>query len=66
MIDDRILYGATEDEHDCRFRAVLDHCQESGLRLKPEKSKFRAREVTFFGYILTGTGLRPDETKLRT
>ena len=64
FINDIVVYGTTEEEHDRRLRDVLDGCQESGLRLKLAKCQFRSIEVTFFGHVLTSTGLKPDEAKI--
>ena len=64
FIDDIVVYGTTQEEHHRRLRDVLDRCQESGFRLKPAKCQFRSTEVTFFGHVLTSTGLMPDEAKI--
>ncbi|VDI53876.1 Hypothetical predicted protein [Mytilus galloprovincialis] len=64
-IDDILVWGTKQKEHDDRLRSVLNRCQEVGLTLNAEKCKFRVKEVTYLGHTLSADGVRPDEEKIR-
>lgn len=65
IMDDTIVYGRTEEEHDQRLKAVLKRLEESGLKLNKEKCFFKKSEVKFFGHIISAEGVRPDPEKVR-
>ena len=61
--DDIIIFGKTQQEHDCNLTNVLARLQERGLTVNADKCKFNVSEVTFFGYTIYADGIRPtDET----
>ena len=61
--DDIIVSGKDQQEHDTNLHNVLTRFQERGLTLNAEKCKFSVPEITFFGYTISGSGIRPtDET----
>ena len=62
-IDDIIVYGATEEEHEENLRKVLQRLREVGLKLKPQKCKFFQKEVTYLGHVISAEGLKPDPEK---
>ena len=59
-IDDIIIWGQTEEEHNRRLEAVLPKCEEVGLTLNPEKCQFTMTEVTYIGHVLGKDGISPD------
>jgi hypothetical protein len=65
IMDDTIVYGKTEAEHDNRLEAVLKRIEESGLRLNKQKCHFKKKEVKFFGHIISEDGIRPDPEKVK-
>ena len=61
--DDIIVSGKDQQEQDHNLNNVLTRLQERGLTLNAEKYKFSVPEITFFGYTISGSGIRPaDET----
>ena len=64
-IDDILVWGATQKEHDERLEAVLKRCGEINLTLNREKCQFRVREVSYIGHILNSNGVQPDPEKVR-
>ena len=54
IIDDILMHGKTQKEHDTSLRAVLKKLaiDESGATLNPEKCVFSKKEVKFGGQIL--------------
>ena len=64
FIDDVIVWGATEKEHDERLRRVLDRCKQNGLRLNPLKCRFRQSQVKYFGHVVDRDGVHADGEKI--
>jgi hypothetical protein len=64
FIDDLIVYGTTEDEHDSRLKQVLDRCREINLKLNPQKMRFKCDEVTYLGHVISAEGLKADPRKV--
>lgn len=65
IVDDIIVGGNGDEEHDVNLRRVLDRAREVNLRLNPQKCKFRLSEVSYVGHIFTSKGLRPDPEKTK-
>ena len=63
-LDDILVVGRTEEEHDDRLRQVLKRLDQVGLRLKKEKCEFKKTQVQYLGHVVDGHGLRPAEQKL--
>ncbi|PIK58309.1 hypothetical protein BSL78_04815 [Apostichopus japonicus] len=64
MMDDIIVWGADEAEHNIRLQNVLQRCQENNLKLNIDKCKFKVSEVKYIGHILTSNGIKPDPKKI--
>ena len=52
-IDDVLVFSPTLAEHIDHLRRVLVRIREAGLKLKPSKCHFIAKEVEYLGHILT-------------
>ncbi|KAI8506223.1 hypothetical protein Bbelb_156500 [Branchiostoma belcheri] len=65
IVDDILVHGRTEEEHNSRFRAMLQRARDKCVKLNPEKVVVAAPEVGYFGHILTKDGLKPDPKKVR-
>lgn len=63
IVDDIIVGGRTEAEHDANLKRVLDRARKVNLRLNPLKCKFRLTEVTYVGHVFTSEGLKADPDK---
>ena len=64
-IDDILVWGTNQEEHDERLEAVLNRCEQINLTLNKEKCQFRVPEVTYIGHILNDKGIQPDPEKVR-
>lgn len=65
FLDDILVFGKTQEEHDENLRAVLERLEENGLEINKEKSKFNQPEITFIGHVI-GTGvIRPTLDKVK-
>lgn len=62
-IDDILIFGATEQEHDASLQKVLKTLQSRGVLLNDSKCVFKVPEVEFLGHHLSAEGIRPTEEK---
>ncbi|VDH97221.1 Hypothetical predicted protein [Mytilus galloprovincialis] len=71
IVDDILIYGEGDteeeaiDDHDRKFRALMERCRERNLKLNKEKFKLKLKEVRFIGHLVTSEGLKPDPEKIR-
>ncbi|CAC5402113.1 unnamed protein product [Mytilus coruscus] len=71
IVDDSLIYGEGDteeeaiDDHDRKFRALMERCRERNLKLNKEKLKLKLKEVRFIGHLVTSEGLKPDPEKIR-
>ena len=63
IVNDILIWGSTEEEHDANLRKVLERARQIGLKLNLSKCKFSARSVSFVGHTFTDEGLKPDTEK---
>ena len=67
IVDDLIVWGRNDEEHDQRLIDVLERerVREVQLKLNKKKCKIRVEEVPYIGHTLTSKGLKPDEEKVK-
>ena len=65
VVDDMLIWGARESEHDAKLIKVLNRAVEIGLQLKSDKCKFNVQEVKYVGHIFSHEGLKTDPEKSR-
>ena len=61
MMDDVLVHGKTQQEHDQRLRERL---QVAGVTLNAEKCQFSKKSVKFLGHAVDHTGICPDPDKV--
>ncbi len=64
MMDDTLIHGKTQEEHDERLQQALQRLQETGVTLNSEKCRFAQNSVKFLGHVIDGAGIRPDPDKV--
>ena len=64
-IDDILIWGATDDQHDKRLEEVLKRCAELNLTLNKEKCRFQVQSATYLGNIISADGIKADPEKVR-
>ena len=52
LIDDLLVYGQTQEEHDQRLVAVLDRIKCAGATLNAKKCEFSKSSIKFLGQIV--------------
>ena len=63
QMDDVLVFGKTQQEHDDRLTAVLQCIKDAGVTLNPDKCVFSKRQVKFLGHIVDQNGIQPDPDK---
>ena len=64
LIDDVLVYGATQEDHDKNLLAVLNRIQDAGLTLNREKCVFSTTTIKFLGQVVDVNGIKPDPDKI--
>ncbi|XP_065089799.1 uncharacterized protein K02A2.6-like [Ochlerotatus camptorhynchus] len=62
-LDDLLIAGKTQQDHDRRLNAVLHRIREYGFHLRFEKCRVSLPQIKFLGHIIDKDGLRPDPAK---
>lgn len=65
VMDDVLVYGSNEEEHNQRLTAVLETIRQSGLKLNKAKCRFNRSEICYFGHTISAGGIKPDVSKVR-
>lgn len=63
-LDDVMVYGTNQDEHDKRLAAALQRLSEYGIMLNDQKCVYNAESLEFLGHELSAIGIRPKESRL--
>ena len=65
FIDDVIVGTETEEGHDNLVAEVIRRLEENNLYVKPEKCKWKVREVGFLGVVIGPDGIKMEEEKVK-
>ena len=65
MVDDILVSGSTQQQHDQRLEKVLDKIGEAGVTLNAAKCAFSQPSVRFLGQLVDETGINPDPEKVK-
>ena len=60
IVDDLVVWGQNDEEHDKRLEQVLEHALKSGLKLNRKRCKFSINHITYVGHIFSSNGLEPN------
>ncbi len=64
-IDDILIWGSDEREHDRRPEATLQKCEEMNFTLNEQKCKFNVKQVSYCGHKFTKDRVKPDDSKIK-
>lgn len=64
-IDDLIIYGSTQAQHDERLKTVLELARINNVKFNKEKCEFNVKEIKFLGFIFNENGQAVDNEKVR-
>ena len=65
LVDNILVHGRTQEEHDQQLRAVLHRVRAAGLTLSKEKCEFSKKKIKFLGQVVDGSGVTADPDKIR-
>ena len=63
-IDDVLIYGQTQEEHDQRLKAVLSRLSNASVTLNNDKCVVNVQSVASLGQIVGSDGIKPDPEKI--
>ena len=62
-IDDILVWGRSQEEHDTRLKNALNRCEQIGLTLNKDKCVINSSFLTYIGHELRSEGVKPDKTE---
>ena len=65
FMDDILVYGTTQEQHDGRLEKVMQRIVTAGLKLNHEKCSIRQSQLRFLGHLIDRSGIRPDPDKVK-
>lgn len=65
-IDDIVIFGRTEKEHDDALTKVLSVLKSRNVLLNSQKCKFKVKQITFLGHTLSESGIEPEVDKVES
>ena len=63
VMDDIIVFGTSQQEHDCRLHTVLTRLSSAGITLNSDKCEFSKNSLIFLGHVINPQGISPDPNK---
>ncbi len=64
-MDDVMIFGRNQQEHDARLDAALQAIRSAGVTLNRDKCKFYQDRITFLGHVIDRNGITADPQKKR-
>lgn len=64
FIDDIVIYSQTLEEHEIKFRELMERLVKYNLKVQLEKCEFLKSEVIYLGHSISKDGLRVDGKKI--
>jgi len=64
FIDNILVATDTEEEHDKLVEEVLKRLEENDLFMKPEKYKWKVKEMEFLGVVIRPRGVEMQKKKV--
>ena len=64
-VDDILIYSKNFTSHLTHLKQVFDRLKSAGLKLKPSKCNFAAKQVTYLGHIFSKNGISVDPAKTK-
>ncbi|XP_042345404.1 uncharacterized protein K02A2.6-like [Plectropomus leopardus] len=63
-MDDILVHGRDEKEHEERLQNVLQILKSAGLKLNDRKCRLHQKQLNYLGHRIDGDGIRPDPSKV--
>ena len=65
IMDDIVVWGKDQAEHDMCLKQVMDKAKACGLKFNKGKCRFRQNQFSYVEHVLSGEGLKADPEKIR-
>ena len=65
-IDDMLIWGHSDEDHNRCLIRCLEKAQKIGMTLNVEKCKFKETELIYLGHKVTVNSIEPDENKIKS
>ena len=65
LMDDILVHGSNQQEHDKRLLVTLEWIQHCHITLKKDKCEFSKTSVKFLGHIIEHNGIKPYPEKIQ-
>ena len=65
LIDDILVFGIDEREHQERLITVLQRIKKAGITLNKEKCEIGKTELKFLGHVIDQNGIKADPEKVQ-
>lgn len=63
LMDDVLVFGDDQKQHDSRLTKVLERIESVGVTLNPDKCKLNKSSIKFLGHCIDKDGIRIDPGK---
>ena len=64
MMDDILVFGENQKEHDKNLKEALKRIKMAGLTLNRDKCEFSKDQISFLGQMIDSIGVHPDGSKV--
>ncbi|KAK2727616.1 hypothetical protein QYM36_008187 [Artemia franciscana] len=64
IVDNIIISGKSETEHDVNTRAALTRARERTVKLNKAKCILKSESIPYFGHVISKDGIHPDPNKV--
>ena len=64
IVDDKLVYGHSRQEHDQNLQNVFERALSKGIRFNEDKLVVGVSEVEYFGNVLTDQDVKASQSKI--
>ena len=65
VVDDLLIWGETDEQHNKRLKQVLKRVRQRNLKLNKSKCQLKLNEISYVGHVFSKDGLKPDPKKTK-
>ncbi|KAJ3655671.1 hypothetical protein Zmor_014792 [Zophobas morio] len=65
-IDDLLIAGETEEEHDAILNKVIDRARKLNIKFNQSKVQYRKSQVKYLGHLFSKDGMQPDPDRIKS
>ncbi|CAI6369196.1 unnamed protein product [Macrosiphum euphorbiae] len=65
-LDDILVFGDTEAQHDCALKQVLDLAMKNNIKFNKNKIQYKVDKVNYLGHTFSYEGMKPDSDRIKS